>query len=361
MEANQKYIPFLDGFRGYAILLVIIGHLSSIKYLYLAQFGVTLFFFVSGFLITRLLIAEYNKSKTISLKDFYLRRFFRLYPALILYLLVTCFVVWLLNYQLVVTDIFAGLFYFTNYYLVYFPPVVPENYPLTSSILWSLSVEEHFYLVFPFLFLLLYRAPAKGFLYIIGSLLITFLLIRVVLWYQSTDIIFTLNETYYTTHTRADSILYGCFAALLLYSYNTGLPAKLYSKLLHSKLVLTGAAIILLLSQKYEAAWYQITLKYSLAGFFLSLVVPSFLFIDAKHWLMKPLTNKIMVYIGKLSYSLYLFHWVSLKFVSNYFEKQTAAWYVLVIVLAFTLSILSYHFIERPFLSFRRRFGSHAK
>jgi len=360
MSSNPKYIPFLDGFRGYAILLVILGHLCM-EYLFLAQFGVTLFFFVSGFLITKLLIEEYRKTNTIGLKDFYLRRLFRLYPALLFYITITLIVIWVANYQLVITDILAGLFYFTNYYLVYFPPVVPDNYPLTAKILWSLSVEEHFYLVFPVLFLYAYKPVTRRFLYIIGGLLVLILLIRIVLWLKSTDIIFTINETYYTTHTRADSILYGCFAALLIYAYPATIVSRLYTRLLKVWLIPVLAVVVLLLSQKYEAAWYQITIKNTLTGGLLCLTVPSLLFADQQAWILKPFVNRVILYIGKLSYSLYLFHWVSLKLVSTYYPTHDMKWYLLVTGLSFTLAAVSYHFVERPFLTLRRKFGSHAK
>lgn len=361
MDSNQKYIPFLDGLRGYAILLVIVGHLNRDLFLYLAQFGVTLFFFVSGFLITRLLIAEYHTTSTISLKDFYLRRFFRLYPALIFYLIITLLAVWIGNYHLVILDMIAGLFYFTNYYIVYFPPVVPDNYPLTASILWSLSVEEHFYLVFPVLFLLSYRTTSKKFLYYLGASLVFFFVVRTVLGLRSTDLAFTIRETYYTTHARADSILYGCFAALLLYAYNTTLAAKWYISLLRSRVVPLAAAVILLAVQKYEAAWYQIIVKYSLAGVLLCLSVPSLLYVEGRSWVMRIFTNPVILYIGKLSYSLYLFHWVSFKFVATFYEERNVTWYLLVLALSFALSVVSYHFVERPFLSLRRKFGSQAK
>ncbi len=360
MGSNQKYIPFLDGFRGYAILLVIIGHLNRDSFLYLAQFGVTLFFFVSGFLITKLLIAEYNTTNTISLKDFYLRRFFRLYPALIFYLIVTLLAIWIGKYHLVILDMVAGLFYFTNYYIVYFPPVVPDNYPLTAYILWSLSVEEHFYLVFPVLFMLFYRPTSKKFLYYLGASLVAFFLVRTVLGLRSTDYAFTIRETYYTTHTRADSILYGCFAALLIYAYNTTLAAKWYMYVLRSRVIPLVAAVILLAVQKYEAAWYQIIVKYSLAGALLCLTVPSLLYVEARNWATRIFTNPVILYIGKLSYSLYLFHWVSFKFVSTYYEQHNVTWYFLVLTLTFILSAVSYHFVERPFLSLRRKFGSNA-
>src|SRR5882672_5727931 len=146
MKADSKYISYLDGLRGYAILFVLLGHFYVVK-LTFAQLGVTLFFFISGFLITKLLIAEYGKHQTIILKAFYLRRFFRLYPALIFMVVAYCVVVVSSGYTIITQDILSGLFYYTNYYLVYVKPAFPDpKYLFVSPILWSLSVEEHFYL-----------------------------------------------------------------------------------------------------------------------------------------------------------------------------------------------------------------------
>ncbi|RYG06011.1 MAG: acyltransferase [Chitinophagaceae bacterium] len=156
MKADNRYISYLDGFRGYAIFFVVLAHLH-LSNMNVAFLGVNLFFFVSGFLITKLLIHEMNKKQKIDLKAFYIRRLLRLYPALIVMILLSLTIILINHYGIIWKDILAGLFYFTNYFLVYSDFVLPDqNYLLVSRILWSLSVEEHFYLIFPLLFVAFY-------------------------------------------------------------------------------------------------------------------------------------------------------------------------------------------------------------
>lgn len=356
MKADNRYVPFLDGFRGYAILLVIIGHFYR-DIIKIAQFGVTLFFFVSGFLITKLLIYEYDKVNTIHLKEFYLRRFFRLYPALIFMLLVSVIVILTYGYPLIITDILAGLFYFTNYFLVYFKPVLPaENYPLVSGVLWSLSVEEHFYLLFPFIFLLLFKKGPKVFSYLLFVLLVFFLIIKVLVFIRvpyadATRII------YFTTHCRVDSILFGCLAAVLIYSGNS----ERYTNILQLKVVRSVAIVVLLLTELIPFSLFQNTIKYTLEGVCFLLIIPGFVFRDPHSWMRRAVENKVMTYIGKLSYSLYLFHWVARAIVNLYIPQKGIYWYILGIGMTILLSLVSFYYVEKPFLAIRRKFGSNAR
>lgn len=357
MKADTRYIPFLDGFRGYAILLVLVGHLNK-ELIKTAQLGVTLFFFVSGFLITKLLISEYNKEKTIHLKEFYLRRIFRLYPALIFFLILTCVQISILGYKIIWPDIFAGLFYFTNYYLVYFAPVLPDvHYPLASKILWSLSVEEHFYLFFPFLFLWVYKENSKSLLYLLGFLVVVFLGVRFVEFGTATNLADVRKEIYYTTHCRADSILYGCLSALLIYA----IPSKKYLAILQSKATFWIALVALLAVQVVTTELYHNTIKYSLTAICFAFCIPAFLFFNTQTWISRIATNSVIVFIGRVSYSIYLFHWVALTTVSFYVTERTVLWYGLIIAATFLLSLISFYWVERPFLSLRRKFGSNAK
>lgn len=356
MKADNRYVPFLDGFRGYAILLVIFGHFYR-DLIKIAQFGVTLFFFVSGFLITKLLIFEYNKAKKINIKEFYLRRIFRLYPALVFMLIVCCVMIYTYGYPIIFTDIIAGLFYFTNYYLVYFSPILPaNNYPLVSGILWSLSVEEHFYFLFPFLFIVLFSERNKKFLYFLCVLLIAFLGIRILTIAGSSDVTKVAKEIYFTTHCRADSILYGCLSSLLIYRYNS---TWYINALSHRSYWFLG--IILLLSiEIFPSIYFQKTLKYSLQGIGFSLIIPAFLFSFKQGILRKLVENKLIIFIGKLSYSLYLFHWVARAMTNLYFTEKNVYWYLFGISATLILSLVSFYFVEKPFLRVRRKFGSNA-
>ncbi|WP_153800380.1 acyltransferase family protein [Foetidibacter luteolus] len=355
-KADNRYVSYLDGFRGYAISLVVLSHFNLAK-MSVAFLGVTLFFFVSGLLITRLLIFEYNRHGKINLKDFYLRRLFRLYPALIFMLLVSLAVIWLNHFQVIVPDILAGLFYFTNYYYVYFVPHnLDPNYLLVSKILWSLSVEEHFYLFFPFAFVLFFSLKNRKLLNLLTVLCLAVLITRIAVFITAPQAI-KFDITYYTTHCRADSILYGCVAALLIYQHNT----RWYLRLLQSKAPLVIGVLMLIFSLAFRNAFFQDTFVYTVQGIALFFVIPSLSFAYKDGWVSKVVDNKAMVFVGKLSYSLYLFHWVALKIANLYFTPYGLSWYAFVFPVTAALSLTSFYFVEKPFLSLRRKFGSNAK
>ena len=353
MKADNRYVSYLDGFRGYSILLVLLGHFA-ISPIAVSQFGVTVFFFVSGFLITKLLIHEYGRAGRINLGDFYLRRVFRLYPALILMLLIVIGILLLYRFRINWTDILAGLFYFTNYFLVSHGPAPDPRYLLVSNILWSLSVEEHFYLVFPLAFAWFYRKP-RMFTMALAAALLFFLGIRIIQYYAHPDSAFICN--YYLTHARGDSIIYGCVAALLMYRFN----ASWYLAAVQSRVVLLLAIGLMMASFAIRGAFFQSTFVFSLqaTGFFF--LIPGFAFIPETHWTARLFNNAPIVYVGKLCYSLYLFHWVSLKLVNLSHPVKDSGWYLQVIPLTFGLALFSYFLVERPFLKLRRRFGSNAR
>jgi len=348
MKADSKYISYLDGLRGYAILLVLLGHYYVLKMAF-AQFGVTLFFFVSGFLITKLLIYEYDKYHKVHLKEFYLRRVFRLYPALIFMIVLYSAAIVLNGYKLIVGDVVSGLFYYTNYYLIYVKPVIPdEKYLLMSRVLWSLSVEEHFYLLFPLLFMFLF--PKKRLVTLIVALLPIFIIVRSL---SGRDFL----PIYATTHCRADSILYGCLSALLIYGH----ASKWYIQLLNNRKTLYLGVAVLVFALLFRNKFFQNNLAFTFQGLGLTLFIPSFLFGNADSIFKRIIDNKVIVYIGKLSYSLYLFHWVAMQMIVFYYPEKSLNWYLLVVPLSFLLAIASYYFVEKPFVALRRKFGSHAK
>src|SRR6478672_6158755 len=154
--ANVNYMPSLDGFRALAILFVFIAHLGF-GYIIPGGFGVTLFFFLSGFLITRLLIHEHDKKNTLDLKGFYIRRLLRLYPPLLFMLLIFPVIIVSFKHAISIPEITAVSFYWENYFLVY---VLHDGGKGNFNIFWSLAVEEHFYLIFPLLFLALYKSKS---------------------------------------------------------------------------------------------------------------------------------------------------------------------------------------------------------
>jgi len=349
-------MPFLDGFRAYAILLVIFGHVNR-SFVTLAQFGVTLFFFVSGFLITKLLIAEYQRNNTIDLKKFYIRRILRLYPALTFMLITTCILILSFGFRIVYQEILAGFFYYTNYYRIYFPAPLPAaNYP-SPGLLWSLAVEEHYYLVFPLLFMLLFSLKNKRFVYILIALLLFFPGLRIYTFLTATDIQLDLRKIYMLTHYRADSILYGCLSALLIY----GISYTPYLKFIQSKFCILTGFVFLALTQMIPGELAHYALRFTSQGIAFSLIIPGFLVLSKQHLGMKLLENKTIVFIGRLSYSLYLFHWVAMATMDLYHPAKNIAWYLLFFTLTATLSLVSFFLVEKPVLKLRKKFGSNVK
>jgi peptidoglycan/LPS O-acetylase OafA/YrhL len=184
MSIPQKlnYIPALDGLRAIAILLVVISHAGFEKAVP-GSLGVIIFFVISGFLLTRQMIVEVERTGTLNIKAFYLRRLLRLMPALIFYLLLICSTLYLLGVMISTPQVLSGLFYFANYYHVF------VGYPAHSPmpILWSLSVEEHFYILFPFIIILFRNNLRKAIPWLIVATLLA-LVWRYILFTTCADV-----------------------------------------------------------------------------------------------------------------------------------------------------------------------------
>lgn len=356
---NEKYIPYIDGCRGIAIAIVVLSH-AGLGNVIPGKFGVTLFFFISGFLITKLLLLEINKKGHISLKDFYFRRFFRLYPALLSMIIVSLGGAFFLDCRISLNDILSAVFYFTNYYIGWLRPPV-EDCNRILDIIWSLSVEEHFYFFFPFLaWLFLRKRNIKHSRYFLNTLLflcLIALLARVQLYLaHSNDLSFVTGRVYFSTHTRMDSILWGCIAAVLLFE----LPSEKYKKILADRKYLYLGLLLLFLSVAIRNHAFRETLLFSFQGIGLLLIIPSLGF-KRREAVMLLLENRTLIFIGKISYSLYLFHWVASKLANHYAEEHSLQWQLIFWPLAILFSLSSFYFIEKPFVALRRKFGSHTQ
>src|SRR6185369_5403236 len=168
------HIPSLDGLRAVAILIVFSSH-AGLDKLVPGGFGVTLFFFLSGYLITTLLRREFESTGGISLSEFYIRRIFRIWPPFYFVLLVGFAVTaaGLYHTRLEPSPVLAQIAHFANYYVVDYGKEYPAPPGVTpgSWLLWSLAVEEHFYLLFPLLYLSLLKrgvAPLRQMQIFIG-------------------------------------------------------------------------------------------------------------------------------------------------------------------------------------------------
>jgi peptidoglycan/LPS O-acetylase OafA/YrhL len=298
-------IPSLDGIRALSVFLVILSHVGF-GHIVPGGFGVTVFFFLSGFLITTLLVKEYAKQGRINVYNFFIRRFLRLMPPVFITLLIayTCVKYDVLSGGASFEGFFAQLFYFANYYFLYFD--ASSNTPKGTGILWSLSIEEHFYLLYPLLISLCFIKYRLNF---IGGGACIILCVLVLLWriYLVGQVDFDSVRTYYATDTRIDSILFGCIFALFC---NPILSSKKSNdiKLIDYILILISVSI-LLFTFLYRDEYFRETYRYSLQGIAL---MPLFYYAVALHksFLFKWLNSKVVKKVGVLSYSIYLCHFI---------------------------------------------------
>ena len=352
-QKTASYIPAFDGLRAISIMLVFLSHLLYYSGAFLGKslpggFGVTIFFYISGFLITRLLLEESKAHNTISLKMFYIRRFLRLYPPLLLMLVLVTSYLLLVKHFIPWQELWSALFYYENYYTA-----VGRHSLNYYGILWSLSIEEHFYLFYPLIFLLFIHKPQR-LLTAIVVLTVVPLVLRCITAEVYQLSIVSVSYTYCLSHCRFDSILYGCLSALLLNSP----AANKYLSFTSNKLVYGIALLSILLSLTMPGEYFRQTFRYSMQGLALMILVPPIVYNASYRYLNKALSHPWMVRLGKWSYSIYLFHFVLITYLSDFPKGHTLLYCIVFIVGSFSLAAGSYYFIETPFFRWRKKFGS---
>lgn len=350
---NLGYRPELDGFRGISIILVFIHHVYH-TILPGGFLGVDMFFVLSGFLITSLLLQEWQRYNTISLKNFYIRRLFRLMPAvLFLILILTFYAVFFLDATRA-KNIFQGIWltlsYSSNWFYA-FDSISADN-PL--GVTWSLAIEEQFYFIFPIVLYFALRFKF-GHRQIIGTLI--FLIIAVALNRRMlADQGATVQRLYYASDTRADALLVGCLVAFVC-SRNL-LPFKKLRLCFQMLALLSLGFLIFMIAvaDSPESVLYYPAI-YSFVAFSVAALL-LFLVVYQPRNTVRVLSFSPLVWIGRISYGLYLWHWAVRYFV---YEKQSLPesnlQLVFVITASFALTVLSYYCIEKPFLHLKDRFS----
>lgn len=337
---SKIYRADIDGLRAFAVVSVILFHLNS-NWLPNGYLGVDIFFVLSGFLITGIIYQEIAE-KQFSLKQFYLRRMKRILPAFFTVLFSTLLVgYWLFeaqDFQALYKSAFSAVFFGANIYFArnagYFDSASEEK-PLLHF--WSLSVEEQFYFIFPLFLLLLFKLPKLlRWKWVIFSFLLGLLLVSIVIplpW-----------QHYYLSHFRFIEMLSGAMLAIFVYEYRPQLSNKI--SLFGSGLSLTLLIFILFSEHVTTPLAY-----FSLFLFGVSFLVVILLFCNEKpHLISKLFSLPPVVWIGKLSYSLYLWHWVVLAFARYIYQQSELPieWQIACFAIILCLSTLSYYFIEQP-------------
>ncbi|QJD77231.1 acyltransferase family protein [Spirosoma rhododendri] len=354
MLPHKSYLPVLDGLRGLAILVVVVSHYGFGRWIP-GGFGVTLFFFISGFLITRLLIAEWAKTGRIDLSGFYLRRLLRLYPALLFMAALAIGFSLLAGCGLLTGDLLSTLFYYRNYYMLYGDSPASHLCRHVFDITWSLGIEEHFYLFFPLLFMAAWRRPRV----FIGLMVLT--IVAVAAWRLYLIATHGLNDLtvyriYHLTDTRLDAIMFGCLVSVLVSQDRAGYWVRQSTQ----PIIAAGALLLLLSTFLLRDGTFRESWRYTLQGLSLSVLIPAIVYNPAYTRLAQGLCRPWLVLTGKLSYSLYLFHWLGVCVADQLVgsERLNSTWLLVAVPLGLLLSVLSYQYVEKPTAGLRRRFGS---
>ena len=344
------HIPSLDGIRALSFLLVFLSH-AGLGDLVPGGFGVTVFFFLSGFLITTLMRVEFESSGAVSLRRFYLRRALRILPPFFVILAAAALVTELLVPRLVTAPaLLAQSFDLTNYWIILHGYV---GQPFGAGVYWSLAVEEHFYLLFPLLYIAMQR---RGLRPSQQARLLWSMCLLVLLWRCVLVFVFhvTSNRTYLGTDTRIDSILFGCALAVWRNPALDILPRSFDERRFRWAILpaAVGALLICLLFRNHE---FRQTIRYTIEGMALT-----FLFTAAirySHWpLFRFLNWKPVAFVGVLSYSLYLVHLCVLQSIQHAFPRLSP-WPLGAVGLAVSLCIAwaIYELIEKPCARARKR------
>ena len=358
--SSIKYRPEIDGLRAIAVISVIIYHLNE-NWLPGGFLGVDIFFVISGFLITGIIITEIQQN-SFSFKQFYTRRIKRIYPAFITVIALVSFIasaIFIYNdfNQLRKTIELATIF-LSNFYLGltqgYFDLSANEN-PVLH--IWSLAVEEQYYLIFPLILILAYK-KFREIKALFAITLVLFFILLATSFIPANVYKEVLHQPniYYLSNLRFPELLVGSLLAIYHNFSNNIQLSKLASNIL--AILSTLLLFFCLFLMRNNTVF--------IPGF--TLIIPCILTALIIHTTSQNnivklcLSNKVMVFIGKISYSLYLYHWIFIAF-AYYItgSKQIQGITVLIVViLTIIFSIASYYLIEQPIrkskLNFKQAF-----
>lgn len=348
MKKRISYRPDIDGLRGIAVLLVVFFHLEKIligsKIFQGGYLGVDIFFVISGYLISYIIFDELKNSNSFSFVDFYLKRIKRILPVLCLVILSSI----LCSYFLFITEKFnflidsanSSLFFYSNIFfwkgLSSYYAEESINIPLLHT--WSLGVEEQFYILFPLLFFFIFFYFKKRFLNIIFFIILFSFILSLYGSFQYP------NANFYLLPSRLWEILSGSVLAYF------EIFEKKKNNFHNAKKYLVISCLILLILS------FKIADNFSYHPSFVTLIpvlstICIIYFYRKNFFIYKILSSKLLVYIGLISYSLYLWHYPIFVFFNhlNLFFKNIYLISFFLLFFTILISSISYHLIEKPF------------
>jgi peptidoglycan/LPS O-acetylase OafA/YrhL len=353
---KSKYISEIDGLRAIAVLAVIVFHINP-NFLPGGFIGVDIFFVISGYLITGIIYKEIS-NHAFSLCNFYSRRIKRILPVLY----VVFFISIAISYALFLPQDIAyfndslknSIFFWANQYFASFSNYfAPQSYELPLLHMWSLSVEEQFYFVWPLILLLILRFSKNFLLHLVGVVIIgSFFCGEMMLIKQKGSAL-----AYYSLLTRSGELMLGGLLAILEIEKSFMLKKSKWS---YTSSLLGGSLILLsLIFLKEHSKFPGINAFYPSFGAFLLI----YSFLVGNSMLSPMLKTKPLIFVGKISYSLYLWHWIILAYMRYIYGAKILPlnWNIFALVWMIILSTLSWKWIEQPIrkskISFPKSFG----
>ncbi|OAS18048.1 hypothetical protein A8708_27840 [Paenibacillus oryzisoli] len=350
--SKWRYMPGLDGLRALSVLAVIVYHLNS-SWLPGGLLGVGVFFTLSGYLITDQLLIEWRTTRRIDLKTFWIKRVRRLMPAMLFMLAIVS--LWLLIFDRtrlfqLQGDFVSVFFYFNNWWLIFHKVSYFESFGPPSPIghLWSLAIEEQFYFIWPLVLALLLRYVNRRGILLILTLVGVFASMFVMAFVYQPGM--DPSRIYYGTDTRAFALLAGGALAIIwpskkITKQTTGKSSVILDLIGGAGLV--GILVMMVTTNAYNASLY-------VGGLALFSVISAIVIAVITHptsLLGKVMGSKPLRWLGKRSYSLYIWHYPVIVLTSTSFDKQEThiSTILLQILLSLILAAFSYTCIEEPF------------
>ena len=353
-KLHFNYIPSFDIIRGIATICVLLVH-ASYGIIIGGWIGVDLFFVLSGFLITSLLQKEFADTGKINVLKFYARRIFRLMPGLLMCVAIAN-LLWEQNAPQFLganrgLSTLASLLYFSNF--------IPEKIIGSLVHLWSLCVEEHFYLVWPlFTSFLLFKHSVKNRLVIILAIIVAVSVFKIYAFNHPLTFFkgIVVIDTYRNTFCRIDGILTGAFLSVLLFHpkfRDIGLTKKGYNLAIGFCALLF---IFILLKLNATSGLYPN------GGFiFTNLLCVLIIFIafrNPDHFIF---SNKLIRWVGTRSYGIYIYHYpifAAFEFMRKGHSMSNLLLVTIIrLAVSFIVAELSFRLIEKPVLTFKKRFA----
>jgi len=345
------YFPTIDSLRFFAFLFVFLGHISFPVmpgfFANISWYGVELFFLISGFLLTIILTTEYNLTSEIKIRNYFIRRILRIWPLYFTYLAMVILYFWINIHSL--PDgrrLLGNLFFIDNIFSAFYG----YNHNKGTPHLWSISLEEQYYVILPFFTLWLLKQK-KQMIHVSIIVIFTLLVLSklIVIYFQFK------HPFIYVLPISGECFFFGFI--LGLGTYNSYLIKRNPLILFFSGIALL--MIVNLLPSRLVISYNQL-LVYLLLALGFGFIFISIVFGNSR-LLNLLFNNKLLIYLGKISFGLYIYHWLILEKMNPFFKNSSSVIQLLGILIIFLITVLiaalSYELFEKRFLKLKKGFA----